>query len=100
MSLLVQQADTYRGDNYWDWSVWLEGPPAELDQIEYVEYRLHPTFPDPVRHIRNRSSKFTLSAAGWGGFTIYVNVIFRDGSRLPISYPLGLKRSVQEPASR
>ena len=101
MSLLrIQQKDSYRGDNYWDWSVWLEGPASELDQIKYVEYRLHPTFPNPVRRVADRKSQFKLSSAGWGGFTIYAKVIFRDGSLHSIDYPLRLYRPVEEPASR
>jgi transcription initiation factor IIF auxiliary subunit len=95
----VQHEAEYAGDKYWKWSVWLEGPAEELDQISYVQYTLDPTFPNPVRRIADRGSRFKLSAGGWGGFVIYVNVFFRDGRRCTIDYPLRLERPVEEPAS-
>jgi len=98
--LRVQQDATYAGDGYWTWSVWLEGPAAELDQVSYVEYTLDRTFPDPVRRMRDRESRFRLATGGWGEFTIYVKVVFRDGSRRSIDHQLSLARAVEEPAPR
>jgi transcription initiation factor IIF auxiliary subunit len=98
--LRVRQEARYFGDKYWNWSVWLDGPTAELDQIKFVEYTLDPTFPNPVRRSGDRESQFKLSAGGWGEFIIYAKVIFRDGSQRSIDYPLRLERPVEEPASR
>ena len=65
--LRVKQEASYVGDKYWNWSVWLEGPVTELDQVEYLEYTLDPSFPNPVRRVRDRESQFKLSAGGWWG---------------------------------
>src|ERR1700678_3349026 len=31
MALTISQASRYEGNDWWKWSVWLEGPKAELD---------------------------------------------------------------------
>ena len=71
MPLSIRQDSAYAGGDRWRWSVWLEGPPEELDSIDHVTYILHPTFHEPVREIRDRSTKFRLDTSGWGTFTIH-----------------------------
>lgn len=66
-------------DGRWRWSVWVEGLDAELDQVKSVRYALHPTFPEPVRTITDRSSKFQLKSSGWGEFSIVAQLTFVDG---------------------
>jgi transcription initiation factor IIF auxiliary subunit len=95
--LRIEQETSYAGDGYWNWSVWLEGPLAELDRIKFVEYRLDPSFPNPVRRILDRGSKFKLATGGWGEFIIYAVVTFRDDSRHSIDYRLRLKRPLEQP---
>jgi transcription initiation factor IIF auxiliary subunit len=93
--LRIEQAERYQGDDWWSWSVWLEGPKSELDKVKYVEYTLHPTFVDRVRKISSRGSKFKLSTGGWGVFPIYAQAVKRDGSvtrlrhQLKLHYPTG-----------
>jgi hypothetical protein len=79
MSIRISQESSYKGNDRWNWSVWLEGPADELDRIESVDYMLHPTFRDPLRHITDRQSKFRLNSAGWGEFMIYLNIKHTDG---------------------
>jgi hypothetical protein len=45
-----------------------------------VTYRLHPTFPKPIRVSDHRASGFRLQSAGWGEFTISIEIQQRDGS--------------------
>ena len=48
--LKVAQSQAYQGDDWWDWSVWLKGD-ADLKNVEYVIWHLHPTFtPSSVKH--------------------------------------------------
>ena len=56
MSVNIAQDFEYQGDDWWKWWVWIDGPKEELDQIDHVVYTLHPTFPNPVRIVRDRSS--------------------------------------------
>ena len=78
MALTIDQDFEYAGDDYWKWSVWIDGPDAELEAIDHVVYTLHSSFPNPVREIDDRASNFRLSTAGWGTFRIYARVVGKD----------------------
>jgi transcription initiation factor IIF auxiliary subunit len=86
----ILQSEKFIGDNWWNWSVWLDGDPAELDQVEFVEWRLHPTFPNPIRHIKDRETNFKLDTGGWGVFPIQATVHFKDGKTAPLRHSLRL----------
>jgi transcription initiation factor IIF auxiliary subunit len=73
---------------WWEWGVYIEGAPTELDRIRCVEYTLHPTFPNPVRVVCARADRFELTAKGWGTFTVGIKLMLKDGSIRPLSYPL------------
>ena len=69
-----------RGDNeYYQWRVFVDEPPEILDQIDEVEYLLHPTFPQPYQVRRNKDDKFALETSGWGEFQILVTIKYKDG---------------------
>ena len=76
---IVQDAERKEHD-WWRWSVWLDGPDEELDQIDYVEYVLHSTFRNPVKRRTNRADNFRLDASGWGEFMLYAKLYAKDGS--------------------
>ena len=84
MNLVIRQTASYvgvstDGDRRWDWSVWIDGPDAELDQVESVEWVLHETFPQSVVPVTQRQSKFRLDQNGWGEFEINAYVKAKDG---------------------
>jgi transcription initiation factor IIF auxiliary subunit len=91
----IAQSEKYVGDDWWNWSVWLEGSPAELDSVVDVEWRLHPTFPNPVRRVTNRKTNFRLDTGGWGVFPIHASVNLKGGGveklrhYLELHYPDG-----------
>ena len=95
MPLSIRQDSTYIGGDRWKWSVWLEGASEELDTIDHVMYILDPTFHDPVREIKDRSTKFRLQTSGWGTFTIRAKVEHKDEREtwlrhdLVLAYPDG-----------
>lgn len=91
MSIRVEQAATRRGQDSWDWSVWLEGSDEALDQVETAEYVLHPTFPNPVQEVSNRANNFRLNARGWGEFMIHVNIHLKDGETVKYDHWLKLR---------
>lgn len=82
---------TYLGDGRYEWTVFVVAVNAALDNIKYVEYTLHPTFPDPKRVATNRDDNFALSANGWGEFLIRAKVILKNGDIIPIEYWLQFK---------
>jgi transcription initiation factor IIF auxiliary subunit len=94
-SLRIEQSEKYEGDDWWSWSVWLDGPKPDLDAVDFVEYTLHPTFRNPVRTIKTRANKFKLDTGGWGVFPIYARVCKKNGSvnrlkhQLKLTHPHG-----------
>jgi len=90
MKLRIAQGFKYQGDDWWHWWVWIEGPDAALDQIDRVVYTLHSSFPDPVRTVTDRSSKFRLEASGWGVFRVHAKVFTRGGASERLFHDLEL----------
>ena len=96
-NLAIEQWEKYEGDDWWKWAVWLEGTDDKLDLVEFVEWTLHPTFPNPIRKTHDRTSKFRLETGGWGVFQIRALVQMKDGMQtklrhyLKLHYPDGTK---------
>jgi len=86
----IRQDERYEGDDWWKWSVWVEGSDNELDRIAFVEWILHPTFPNPVRKVGIRQTKFRLDTGGWGVFPIIARIQMQDGSQIQLDYFLQL----------
>jgi len=82
-----------RGDHSWfEWKVFMDEPDEKLDEVAAVEYRLHKTFPNPIRTVDERKSKFTLASAGWGEFWIYITVLLKEGTEDVTQYHLDLSK--------
>jgi transcription initiation factor IIF auxiliary subunit len=87
-------SDRHSGSlQYFDWSVFVVAPDEELDQIEFVTYFLHPTFPNPVRNVFDRASKFALNACGWGTFEVAALLHLRDGTTAIVTHELDFSAS-------
>jgi hypothetical protein len=89
--LHVRQEAIHQEGQRWKWSVWLDGPAEELDDVEAVTYHLHPTFPDPIRTVTDRTTQFRLQAIGWGTFTINLEIHRRSGRSLQRSHHLSFE---------
>jgi len=77
--------------DYWDWTIFIEAPDYVLDEVDSVEYTLHPTFTKPVITVGNRGKgpyAFALSTSGWGTFQIKIRVFMRDRSILKLTHYL------------
>lgn len=104
MTLRIKQASDYQGDDWWKWSIWLDGDDAELSAIERVIYTLHPTFAKPVQAIKSRRTGFKLASSGWGEFEIYLQIVYKSGKTrkrkhwLKLVYPKGVNGKGLQPA--
>lgn len=97
MSLRLRNSWKYQGDGRWDWSVFLEDDgTSELDDITFVEYILHPTFPDPRRIKRDRDNKFALTTNGWGVFWIKAFANTKSGDKIKLEHYLYLAHEPSE----
>jgi transcription initiation factor IIF auxiliary subunit len=90
MNLTVAQDQKYQEGDSWEWSVWIEGSDDDLDQIREVTYKLHPSFPRPLRTTDDRTTKFKLETEGWGVFPIHVKVLLKNGEVLQLKHDLEL----------
>lgn len=84
----------YIGSGRYNWTVYIVASEDTLNQINYVEYTLHPTFPNPKRRVNQRGSRdypFALSSNGWGEFNIVVKVVFNNGRVFEFDYRLKLE---------
>ena len=76
--------------NWYDWTVYLDEDQETLEEVKYVEYRLHPTFSDPIREIEDHSNKFAMKSAGWGDFRIFITVFLKNGEKITSFHDLKL----------
>jgi hypothetical protein len=95
MTLKIAQSAAPNLRARWDWSVWIEGTDNELDGIEEVTWKLHPTFPTPIRHVQSRETKFKLSTSGWGEFEIFATLNMKNGRSRSLQHWLRLVDPVE-----
>ena len=74
------------------WMVFVDENKEVLEKIEYVEYLLHPTFPNPRRIRYDRESGFALTSSGWGQFTINAKIHLKDGKIETVQYDLNFRK--------
>lgn len=73
-------------DDWWRWCIFVDEKEQVVKKIKQVEYTLHPTFPDPIRTVDDRSERFALYSSGWGQFTAFIEIIFNDNTTKNQSY--------------
>lgn len=96
--LSAANVSTYLGNSKWSWTIFLIGPKGVLDTVGYVEYTLHPTFPNPVqREDRTTDPRypFGLTATGWGTFTVGIKVVFKNGQVRELTHMLQFVSAAQ-----
>lgn len=100
MTIQIKQQAMPKGKDWWEWSIWLEGPSVELNAIDQVFYTLHPTFHNPVVSTRDRQSGFRLDSSGWGEFVIHLRITKRDGSEVKRKHNLKLNQETGKVKSK
>lgn len=66
-------------DNWFKWSVSIEGMPQELKNVRHVTYLLHESFPNRRIVSTNSSNNFARSLEGWGEFLLRAEAIMKNG---------------------
>ena len=89
MAILLKNSSRYSGKvgktDWWDWTAYIEcTTPDSLDDIDFVEYELHPSFRSPIQRVRRQEGGFPLTTRGWGVFNLIARVVFKDESRSPL----------------
>ena len=73
------------GYEHFNIRVFVEG---DIEDLQSVEYQLHPTFRNPDRVVEDPDRGFALDIWTWGEFDIRVTLHFQDGSTEEMVYPL------------
>jgi transcription initiation factor IIF auxiliary subunit len=84
---------TVSDHKWYEWKIFMDEPEETLKQVKSVEYRLHRSFPNPIRVIEDRASKFALKSSGWGEFSMIIIVYLVDGTEKQTQYFLDLSKS-------
>lgn len=75
----IQYKQREGGKKHFHLALFLDEPPEALATVRLVEYSLHDTFREPVRHNDKRDDQFCETLYTWGKFTVEANVLFTDG---------------------
>jgi hypothetical protein len=65
----------------WEWTAYIDGPPAFLRRISSVIYYLHPSFKPAVQQGDSAKLGHPLTANGWGVFQLKAEVTLDDGHK-------------------
>ncbi len=76
------------GRKHFHLGVWIDASERELDEIDYVEYKLHPSFKRQTRKSKNRPNDFSVTFWTWGMFNIEVSIHFHSRETKVINYYL------------
>ena len=99
----VDSTAVYRGNDQWEWTIFIKATPDVLNSIEYVQYTLHHTFDDPIQRVNKTTDPdhpFGLTRTGWGVFQVPVKVVFKSGDAISLSYMLRFRQAGQETKCR
>jgi transcription initiation factor IIF auxiliary subunit len=100
MNLKLRNRWKYKGDNWWEWEAFIDDENSgDLNQVKYVEYVLHNTFPNPVRLIDDPQGGFVLRTAGWGFFELKAFVYTQNNEKIKLSHWIELEVEPQNGVS-
>jgi hypothetical protein len=81
----------FGGKKVYTFHVKIDATDAVLDKIEYVKYRLSAAWPDPIRIVTDRKTKFSLKELAWGNSVINAEVKVKGQMELiKLSHPIDL----------
>jgi transcription initiation factor IIF auxiliary subunit len=97
MTIKLRNSWHDNGGGWWTWKAFLDdGGSGELDQVEFVEYVLHPTFPNSIRRVKDSIDGFALETTGWGMFKIKAFVNMKNGEKRKLIHDLVLSSNPPE----
>lgn len=83
------------GKEWFMWRVFIsKGESSEkLNKVRNVEYKLPEFYPDPIRLVDNRNTRFALNSTGQEEFQIFITVNLEDNTKIPANIHLDLNKS-------
>ena len=82
------------------YKVWLYLDGPDLPYVKSVTYRLHPTFPDPLRTVARTPSNpnCALEIWTWGMFNVQVEIEDKTGARYSFEHWMSYSRDIKQDA--
>jgi transcription initiation factor IIF auxiliary subunit len=96
MSIAIRQTSKQINEDRWDWEIHLDGEQKDLSEIDYVEYTLHQSFPNPIRRVYNHHSGFKLETNGWGTFPVYLTVKYKNKKEIRDTLELDFAKDIKK----
>lgn len=101
MSLTLRNTWNYKGDDWWEWTAFVDDAgTGELENVQFVEYVLHETFPEPVRRVDTRKGGFRLDTEGWGTFDLKAFAHMKDGKKIRLKHEIQLEYEPRKGTSK
>jgi transcription initiation factor IIF auxiliary subunit len=89
VELRIRNTWNHKRDDWWEWEAFLDDEGSgELSKVDYVEYVLHETFPDPIRRVKSPEGGFRLKTEGWGTFELKAFVHYLNSCGYAVAPPL------------
>lgn len=85
--------DEKKGNKWWyTVKMSIEGDSDIMNQIDKVEYRLHPTFKPQIISSNDRKSGFPRKIKIWGFFTVRATVHLQEGNIIELARFINIKK--------
>ena len=68
-------------DDWYSWTVYIQGADEELSQIKYITYLLHESFPNRRLVSKDLANNFARKTSGWGEFLLRVEAMMKNGEK-------------------
>lgn len=77
----MKATNTYKKirDDWYSWTVFIEGTAQELNEIKRIIYQLHESFPTSRIVSTNALNNFARTSQGWGEFLVRVEAEMKSG---------------------
>jgi len=101
MTLKLRNTWAYQGGDRWKWTAFIDDyGSGELEEVKFVDYYLHESFPNPVRRVDTRDNGFELSTGGWGTFELEAFAHMKNGKKIRMRHGLKLEYEPRQGKSR
>lgn len=79
----MRAVNTYKKirDDWYSWTVYIQGTDEELNQIKYVTYLLHESFPNRRIVSKDLANNFARKISGWGEFLLRAEAMMKNGEK-------------------
>jgi transcription initiation factor IIF auxiliary subunit len=89
----------YKGDDgKARYKVWIYLDGRDIPYVDYVTYKLHPTFPNPIKKVKRSISNANCALViwAWGTFKTEIQIHLKDGTTVRASHNLSFDHEIKE----